>query len=148
MPSHLLAAGPGWIAGGVTAVGATVYLVLGPVPEGRVLDYLEVFYSVRAATIVSFGAGFSGSAEASQENYERSSNLIQRGGVTLHGKPAVALDHAGAESFRFDVPLGIEVQAGAKYVVCAVSSTAGGVVTLWNVALFPRFVFKVRSAEG
>ena len=128
--------GLGFSSGGFNTTAASTYRHLGPVSPGVLLGHLDVSVVVSGGTVVGFSAVLIQSPDENVTTFQSGSAVISPGGATQDGKPAFGVTFAAAEVWRFVVPIGILVVGGPVFVLCALSSTAGGITALWNLTLF------------
>jgi len=106
-----------------TAAGlGAAFIAVGPLSEGAILRRIRVFWSAEAATTLAVGLALGGVPEASQAAYEAASALIFPGAYVRAGKPAVGVLVGAAGQGWFDVPCGVEIYSGSRYVLGFVGS--------------------------
>jgi len=128
--------GPGVSFGGQNVDGGAVYRHVGPIGPGLLLERLEVIAVVGGTSVVFFSSVLTASPTEDEATFRSGSALIGRSGATQNGKPAFGGSMTGAVVWRFVIPLGFRVGGGANFLLCAMSSTTGGIQVHWSVVLF------------
>lgn len=100
----------------------TRYFVVGPMAEGSWLRRVRVFWISEATTRLSIGLALGGVNEASAAAYIGAVGLISPGDYTLNDKPSVGLLVGGVLGAWFDVPVGVRIKSGARWLLGVVSS--------------------------
>ena len=85
---------------------------------------------------MGFSAVLTSSPDENVAAFQGGAALIGVSGATQDGKPAYSINWTGATVWDFVIPLGVVIRTGPRYVLIAMSSTAGGVIVVWNVGLF------------
>jgi len=122
------------MSGSTTLGGATSFVLLGPLCRGCTV--IRVVFSGTADTEVfcRFAGALGGSAQANTAALERGVPLIQRGFGTVGTAPGLPLLLYAASQVLFWVPLGVEVQRGAEYIVGALQVAAGAATAHWSLS--------------
>ncbi len=95
----------------------TEWFVVGPLAEGCILRRVRMFWSAAATTLLNVGIGLGGVNEASEVAFASSGGLIHPGSYVRHGKPAVGVIILGPSQGWFEVPCGVEIYSGSRYLV-------------------------------
>lgn len=99
------------------------FVVVGPMAEGSWLRRIRVFWCAEATTLLTVGLALGSVPEASAVAYGAASALIYPGSWTRQGHPAISMTVVGAAQGWFDVPCGLEIYSGARYVIGYVQSS-------------------------
>jgi len=128
--------GPGFSVGGINTTAVSAYLHLGPIVSGTLLDRLDVSLVTSGVTILHFSPVLIQSPGENVSTFQSGSAVILPGGATRDGKPAFAITTNGPTVWRFVVPLGLLIRDGPMFLLCAMSSSGGGIIARWNLSLF------------
>ena len=125
-----------YVASSQSVVATTGFLALGPYSIGTLVRFIEVVWSVKAATIVGFGAGLTSDPVASLVAFNASRSLFQGKGSTIGQQASMALDLGGAADGRFRVPVNRVLTASLRSFVFAWVSTEATVVTFFTPSVW------------
>lgn len=101
---------------------ATKYFVVGPMAEGSWLRRIRIFWVAEAQTLLSIGLALGGVQEASAAAYIGAVGLIAPGDYVRHDKPAIGLLVGGSLGGWFDVPVGVQIKSGARWLLGVINS--------------------------
>lgn len=135
MGEHVGIVGPGSSFGGQNTSSATVFRHLGPFPGGLIVERIVVNSVCNGITIGSFSPVLTASSDENQATFQSGQALITRAASTLLGKPAFSFVSDGGIVVDWEIPLGIRIQTGTKFILCGLSN-ALATSLLWNVSLF------------
>lgn len=93
------------------------YFVVGPMSEGSWLRRVRVFWIAEAQTRLSISLALGGVNEASAAAFIGAVGLIAPGDYVLHNKPSVGLLCGGTLGGWFDVPVGVRITTGARWLL-------------------------------
>jgi hypothetical protein len=104
--------------------GGPEYGLLGPFSEEDVLRRVRVFWWTNLAQAMNFGASLGQSAEASSGAYQAGLPVLTRSQSQVLAMPQVTFRGGATSHGWFELPLGVRVTTGSRYVVCRVTASS------------------------
>ena len=136
---------------GVLVANETVYRSLGPFPGGTLLEGVRVVASADGATTLGVGLGISGGSDETVENFQASRLLFTRGDVVVGVGLLTTFFVAANDRLLVGIPVGVVLEAGATWVICALRSSSVTATASFNVfgvpVVGPGFPVPVRQVS-
>lgn len=124
----------GWMAAASTSAAATSHVLLGPLCKGCVIIRVVFHCTADLTVLCRLAASLGGSTLESAQALNAGTPLVQRGAGVLGITPAVPFFSLSASPVLFWIPIGVEVQRGAEYIVAGLEVGAGTGSVHWSLS--------------
>jgi hypothetical protein len=100
-----------------------VFDVVGPIPEGRVIESLTLAWWTPNGGSLTFAASMGSSNEATQVALEAGTSLLTASTSIAFAIPSLGWLNVGGEENSIEIPVGVRVDRGSQWIVFASNGT-------------------------
>lgn len=130
---RILVPGQGFVFAAREVIQETEWGLLGPFSEGSFLRRLRVFWHAEGATVLTFRAALGSSSEATLVGIEAGISLVHRANAPGSSPPSAGFAVYSEQGGWFELPVGVRIGPGAKYVIVALTSALADITSSWVV---------------